>query len=148
MSDPDSTAEPTGPRAPLVDQIDLTDAAYTAIGFGILGFQRLQVARRRLRRRLEREGRFGGTADTDLTALFERLDRGLDELGAVLPELAVRLLDPLLGDDRPEPTDPLLGDTRPEPAEPRGTSAAPDRPATRNGSEASEGSKPPAEPHF
>ncbi|HEC11187.1 MAG TPA: hypothetical protein ENI86_16735 [Acidimicrobiales bacterium] len=118
-----------------MDQIDLTDAAYTAIGFGILGFQRLQVARRRLRRRLEREGRFGGTADTDLTALFERLDRGLDELGAVLPELAVRLLDPLLGDTRPEPTDP------PD------ASAAPDRPATRNGSEASEGSKPPAEPH-
>lgn len=135
MSDPDSTAEPTGPRAPLADQVDLTDAAYTAIGFGILGFQRLQVARRRLRRRLEREGRLGGTADADLTALFERLDRGLDELGAVLPELAVRLLDP------------LLGDTRPDPTEPRGASAAPQGPVTRNGSGAAEGAGPRPEPH-
>ncbi len=97
----------------MVNPADLADATYTAIGFGILGFQRLQVARRRLRRQLEREGRLGGTTDGDLAALFERLDRGLDELGAVLPELAVQLLEPLLWEPAPPGTgghtDPQTG---------------------------------------
>lgn len=51
------------------------DAFYTAVGFGVLGVQRLQVQRRDLRKRLRR---VAGQVE-------ERVDPVLDDLEARLP---------------------------------------------------------------
>ena len=52
------------------------DAFYTALGFGVLGFQQLQVQRRDLRRQLRR---VAGQVE-------ERVDPVLDDLEARLPD--------------------------------------------------------------
>ena len=54
----------------------LKDAFYTAVGFGVLGFQQLQVQRRDLRMQLRR------AADR----VEERVDPLLDDLEARLPD--------------------------------------------------------------
>ncbi len=54
----------------------LKDAFYTALGFGVLGFQQLQVQRRDLRRQLRR---VAGQVE-------ERVDPVLDDLEARLPD--------------------------------------------------------------
>lgn len=54
----------------------LKDAFYTAVGFGVLGFQQLQVQRRDLRKQLRRAA---GRVE-------ERVDPLLDDLEARLPD--------------------------------------------------------------
>jgi hypothetical protein len=54
----------------------VTDAFYTAVGFGVLGFQQLQVQRRALRKRLR----------VVAGQLEERVDPVLDDLEARLPD--------------------------------------------------------------
>lgn len=54
------------------------DAAYTAVGLGILGFQRLQVRRRDMAQRLSGDAATGAPAD-DLRALLATGARQLDE---------------------------------------------------------------------
>jgi hypothetical protein len=60
------------PRSPTLGHVSdgldinrtLTDAAYIAIGFGLLGFQRAQVRRRQLIRQLEEAARQAATLAT------------------------------------------------------------------------------------
>ena len=54
----------------------VTDTFYTAVGFGVLGFQQLQVQRRDLRKRLR----------VVAGRVEERVDPVLDDLEARLPE--------------------------------------------------------------
>jgi hypothetical protein len=65
----------------------LRDSLYTAVGFGVLGFQQAQLRRRELQRELQRElARLAVEAD-------ERIDPVLDDLEAQLPEDLRPLVD-------------------------------------------------------
>jgi hypothetical protein len=71
----------------------LRDAAYVAVGFGLLAFQRAQVRRRALERALEAQG--GAALDQVsrlATELEERVEPALDELEGRLPPPAQDLL--------------------------------------------------------
>jgi hypothetical protein len=72
----------------------LRDSLYTAVGFGVLGFQQAQLRRRELQRELQRElhrelARLAVEAD-------EKVDPVLDDLEGRLPEE----LRPLVGQAR------------------------------------------------
>lgn len=65
----------------------LRDAAYTAVGLGVLGVQRLQVRRRELSRQLQpqmkeaaaRLQRLAAAADERVNPVLERLEQDLPE---------------------------------------------------------------------
>lgn len=61
------------------------DAAYVTVGFGVLGFQQLQVRRRELESRIER-----GEADGPLDVAAGALDGGIRAGRSVLTGLLAR----------------------------------------------------------
>jgi len=68
----------------------LKDAAYVAVGFGVLGFQRAQVRRVELARKLKEERKRledqGGGPTSQLTALLAELDQRIDPVVAGMDE--------------------------------------------------------------
>lgn len=74
----------------------LQDAAYVAVGFGVIGFQRAQVRRQELRkqlvsRRQELEGRLGelkNRVEPVVKDLEQRIEPVLDDIEGRLPEQA------------------------------------------------------------
>jgi ABC-type transporter Mla subunit MlaD len=81
----------------------LKDAAYVAVGLGVLAFQRAQVQRVELAKQAREEmGRLSGTVEDRLRTVEERLggaqeqvDKVLDDLGDRLPEPAADALKTL-----------------------------------------------------
>ncbi len=68
----------------------MRDAAYTAVGFGVLGFQRAQVRRRQLARQLQVDARLEA-ARSQLWVLARELDERLEPFVA-------DVLEPFLDD--------------------------------------------------
>lgn len=93
----------------MVQQLTHTarDAAYTAVGLGVLGFQRAQVRRRELERQLQDPdgplsaqlsgartelGRLARELDRCLGPVVAQLDEGLGRVQSSLPEPAAQAL--------------------------------------------------------
>ena len=78
----------------------LQDAAYVAVGFGVIGFQRAQVRRQELRkqlatRRQEFEAQLGelkGRVEPVVKELEQRIEPVLDDIEGRLPEQAKGLV--------------------------------------------------------
>jgi hypothetical protein len=64
----------------------LRDAAYVAVGFGVLGFQRAQARRRQLTKLLEHR------VEPTLHGMAARIDPVLDDIQQRLPDQAGALL--------------------------------------------------------
>ena len=70
----------------------LKDAAYVAVGLGVIGFQKAQVRRQELNTQVEEYGaklrELAGRVEPVVTDLSQRIDPVLDDLEGRLPEQA------------------------------------------------------------